>query len=43
VREQCLEYVLTIEQYSSDRFGIWAGYSPQERDKIARQRQEDVA
>lgn len=43
VREQCLEYALTIERHSSDRFGIWGGLSPQERDKVARQRREQGA
>jgi len=34
VRAECLDYALAVD----DRFGMWGGLSPQEREKVRKQR-----
>lgn len=43
VRQQCLAYAMATEQYRADRFGVWGGLSPQEREDLARKRRKDAA
>lgn len=43
VREQCLAYAMAFEKYRTDRFGIWGGLSPKEREELARKRRKEDA
>lgn len=43
VREECLRYAMTFEKHSTDRYGVFGGLSPRERDALARNSKEDAA